>query len=201
MGDTNMKNRSGFLTALTLALAGLTLAACPSTPPITLIERAIEARGTLDIIDDNRIVIEVNRIMAEIRSVKASTEIYEQRLLITGLFDDKSIHDRFRKRVRAVKGVKKLYWHAAYLSKAEQERREDTLLNWTDAVILDTKIDAKLLATRGVANVNFRTAVDSFGTVYLLGRARSGEERKKALAVARGTKGAKKVVDYVEVRP
>ncbi len=196
-----MKNRSGFLSALVLTLAGLTLAACPSTPPITLIELAIEARGTSDIIEDNRIVIGVNRIMADIRSIKASTEIYEQRLLITGLFDDKPSYDRFRKRVGEVKGVKKLYWHAAYLSKADQERQKDRLLGWAGAVALDIKVDAKLLVTRGVANVNFRTAVDSFGTVYLLGRARSGEELTKALAVARGVKGAKRVVSYVEVRP
>ncbi len=196
-----MKNRSGFLAALVVALAGLTLAACPSTPPITLFERAIEARGTLDIIEDNRIVIDVNRIMADIRSIKASTEIYEQRLLITGLFDDKPSYDRFRKRVGEVKGVKKLYWHAAYMSKADQERQSGRLLGWVAAVALDVKVDAKLLVTRGVANVNFRTAVDSFGTVYLLGRARSGEELKKALAVTRGVKGVKRVVSYVEVRP
>lgn len=196
-----MKNRSGFLAAVVLALAGLTLAACLSTPPFTLIERAIEARGASDIIEDNRIVIDVNRIMADMRSIKASTEIYEQRLLITGLFDDKPSYDRFRKRVGDVKGVKKLYWHAAYLSKADQERRKDRLLGWTDALALDIKVGAKLLVTRGVANVNFRSAVDAFGTVYLLGRARSGEELEKALAVTRGVKGAKRVVSYVEVRP
>ncbi len=195
-----MINRSGILTALVVSLAGLALASCMG-PPITLIERAIEARSTGDIIEDNRIVIDVNRIMADIRSAKAATEIYEQRLLITGLFDDKATYDRFRKRVGAVEGIKKLYWHASYMSEAEQERQKDRLLGWTDALALDTKVDAQLLATRGVANVNFRSAVDSFATVYLLGRARSGEELKKALAVARGTKGAKRVVSYVEVRP
>ena len=192
--------RLGIFALLVPPLAGIAVASCQG-PPITLIERAIEARGTADIIEDNRIVIDVNVIMADLRSAKASTEIYEQRLLITGLFDDKAIHDRFQTRVRAVKGVKKLYWHAAYMSKADQERRKDQLLGWTGAVVLDTKVETQLLATRGVASVNFRAAVDTFGTVYLLGRARSREELRKALAVARGTKGAKRVVNYVEVRP
>ncbi len=196
-----MHSRSGPFAAILLSIAALAVASCAGSPPFTLIERVIEARSTANIIEDNRIVIEVNRIMADVRSAKASTEIYEQRLLITGLFDDKAIYDRFQKQVRAVKGVKKLYWHAAHMSKADQERQKDRLLGWTGAVVLDTKVETQLLATRGVASVNFRAAVDTFGTVYLLGRARSREELRKALAVARGTKGAKRVVNYVEVRP
>ncbi len=196
-----MHSRSRILAVVVLSLATIAVASCRNSPPISLIERAIEARSTADIVDDNRIVIDVNRVMADVRSIKASTEIYEQRLLITGLFSDKSSYNRFRKGVRAVKGVKKLYWHAAYMSEAEQERQKDRLLGWADALALDTKIEAQLLATRGVGSVNFRVAVGAKGTVYLLGRARSGEELKKALAVARGTKGAKRVVNYVVVRP
>ena len=182
-----------------LSMAALAVAAC--TPPITLIERAIEARSTGDIIEDNRIVLEVNGAMAEIGSIKASTEIYEQRLLIIGLFENRSDHDELRKRVRAIEGVKKLYWHAIHMSEAEQNRREDQMLGWADALVLDGKISAQLLATEGVASVNIRVAVDAMGVVYLLGRAKSPGELKKVLAVARGAEGAKRVVDYVEVRP
>ena len=86
-----------------LSMAALAVAACPGTPPITLIERVIEARSTGDIIEDNRIVLEVNGAIAEIGSIKASTEIYEQRLLIIGLFANRSDYDELRKRVRAIK--------------------------------------------------------------------------------------------------
>ncbi len=196
-----MQSRSGRFAAVVLVLAASTVASCRNSPPISLIERVIEARSTADIVEDTRIVIDVNKIMAEIRSIKASTEIYEQRLLITGLFGDKATYDRFQTRVGTVKGIKKLYWHAAHMSKADQERRKDQLLGWAEAVALDTKVEVRLLATRGIGSVNFRVAVDAFGAVYLLGRARSGEELKKALAVARGTRGAKRVVNYVDVRP
>jgi hyperosmotically inducible protein len=80
----------------------------PRTAPKTLLDRAMEAQSTIDIANDNAIVVEVNAIMAEVESIKASTEIYEQRLLITGLFDDKAVYDDFEKKVRAVPGVKKL---------------------------------------------------------------------------------------------
>jgi len=146
-------------------------------------------------------VLEVNRIMAESRTIKASTEIYEQRLLVTGIFDDQALYDRFKRQVEGVRGVKRLYWHVAHMSAAEQNRRSAELLGWADALALDTKVGANLIGTRGVADVNYRVAVDSFAAVYLLGRARSGEEKAKAIATAREVSGVKRVVDYVEVRP
>lgn len=169
------------------------------TAPKTLIDRAIEARSASDIAKDNEIVVKVNGIMAELGTIKASTEIYEQRLLVTGVFDDKALYDRFEKQVRAVKGVKQLYWHVAYVAKDDPRRKQ--MLDWTDATVMAAKAQARLVGTGGVADVNFRTTTDSFATVFLLGRARSGEEAKKALSRARDGNGVKKVVNYVEVRP
>jgi len=171
------------------------------TAPKTLIDRAIEARSAADIADDNRIVVIVNGIMADLGTIKASTEIYEQRLLVTGLFDDRKLYDDFKTRVEAVEGVKKLYWHVAYMSEADQEKNADTLLGWDDAIILDNKVGVNLVATRGVADVNLRVAVDAFANVYIIGRARSTEERDKTISVAQETGGAKKIVDYIDVRP
>lgn len=173
------------------------------TAPKTLIDRAIEARSAADIKRDNEIVLKVNQAMVDLGTIKASTEIYEQRLLITGLFDDKATYDTFEKSVRAVKGVKRLYWHAVYLPKEEQEarRKAGTLLDWADVLAMETKAKGRLIGTAGVADVNFRVAADAFGTIYLLGRARSKEEQAKALARARDGEGVNKVVNYVDVRP
>ena len=171
------------------------------TAPKTLIDRAIEARSAADIAEDNRIVVIVNGIMAKLGTIKASTEIYEQRLLVTGLFDDRELYDDFKARVEAVEGVKKLYWHVAYMSEVDQEKNADNLLGWDDATILDNKVGVNLVATRGVADVNLRVAVDAFANVYIIGRARSTEERDKTLAVAKETEGAKKIVDYIDIRP
>jgi hyperosmotically inducible protein len=59
----------------------------------------------------------------------------------------------------------------------------------------------EIVATRGVADVNFRTAIDSLGTVYLMGRARSQEELDKVIATVRNTDGVDQVVSYAFVRP
>ena len=169
--------------------------------PKTLIDRAIEARSTADIAKDNRVVIDVNRIMADLGTIKASTEIYEQRLLITGIFSDQATHDDFLAQVKQVEGVKELFWHAQVLTEAEREQRKDELLGWDDVLVLETKVGVEMVATRGVADVNFRTAADSFGTIYLMGRARSQEELDKAIATVRNTDGVGQVVSYAFVRP
>lgn len=189
-----------------LALSAM-LAASPAaaqlldvlTAPKTLIDRAIEARSVSDIATDNEIVVKVNRIMADLGTVKASTEIYEQRLLITGVFDDKALYERFERQVKAIKGVKKLYWHVAHVAKDDPKRKQ--MLDWADATLLGAKAQGRLIGTKGVADVNFRTTADAFGSVYLLGRARSGEEAKKAAARLKDGDGVKKVVTYVDVRP
>jgi len=49
--------------------------------------------------------------------------------------------------------------------------------------------------------VNFRVTGDPFGNLYLLGRARSGEELKKAIAKLEEGDGVKKVYNYAIVRP
>jgi len=169
--------------------------------PKTLFDRAIEARSTDDIATDNRIVVDVNAIMVEYETIKASTEIYEQRLLITGIFDDKKLYDDFNAKVRQVEGVKELYWHVIYMSEDEQKKREAEMIDWPDAVVLNSKIGVNLISTRGVADVNFRTAVDPFATTYVLGRARSKEELGKMLAAVKETEGVRKVVNYAVVRP
>jgi len=171
------------------------------TAPKTLVDRMIEARSAEDIAKDNDIVLKVNGAMADLGTIKASTRIYEQRLLITGLFDDKRVYEDFEERVRAIEGVKALYWHVTFMAPAEQARNEGRLVDWADAIAMETKAEARLIGTAGVADVNFQVIADAFGTVYLLGRARSSEERSKAIARVRDGEGVKAVVDYVEVRP
>ncbi len=170
------------------------------TGPKTLVDRAIEARSSEDIKKDNEIVLEVNEIMADLETLKASTTIYEQRLLITGLFDDEELYDKFKQAVEKVEGVKKLYWHAVYISAEEQETRDD-LLSWDEVLVMNSKAEGRLIGTAGVADVNFRVETDVFAKVYLLGRARSEGELEKALARTKDGEGVREVVNYAAVRP
>ena len=173
------------------------------TAPKTLFDRAIEARSFSDILEDNRIVGEVNAIMVDLGTIRASTEIYEQRLLITGMFNDKKIYDQFLTDVKKISGVKKLYWHVTYMTEKAQERREEKkeLLKWVDVLSLDISVGLNLVGTRGIADVNFKVAADAYSNVYLMGRARSQPEMDKAVKAARKTEGVKKLYNYAIVRP
>lgn len=167
--------------------------------PKTLIERVAEARSVSDIAKDNAIVVKANAAMAKQSTIKASTEIYEQRLLVTGLFDDKVAYDAFQKDVKAVDGVKKLYWHVTYL--AETDPKRNSLPSWSDTLVISTKAQARL--TKAVAGryVNFRVTADSYGNLYVIGRAYTKAEASEVVAALKDGDGVKKVVNYIEVRP
>ena len=186
-----------------IAGSGLVLTAGPAAAqffPKTLIDRAIEARSMGDIAKDNEIVLKVNKAMADSKTASASTEIYEQRLLMTGMFDDKAKYDQFEKGVKAVPEVKKLYWHVTFMSAADQEKRKAELAGWSDVLAMTTKAQGRLIGTAGVADVNFRVTGDSFRTLYIIGRARSQEEANKDVARLKEGEGVKKVVSYIDVR-
>ena len=169
------------------------------TAPKTLVDRAIEARSAGDIAKDNEIVLKVNGVMADIGTAKASTEIYEQRLLITGLFDNKTVYDKFEKGVRNVRGVKQLLWHVTYMTKADQAKNK--LMDWPDVVAMETKARGRLIGTAGVADGNFRVTGDASGTLYVIGRARSAEEQDRAIKRLWDGENVKNVVNYIQVRP
>lgn len=183
------------LRAGALLLTAFLLAGCP----VTIVERVVEARSTSDIVTDNEIVIDVNEIMIDLGTVQVSTQIYEQRLLVTGLMDDKALYDEFERQVRAVPQVKVLYWHVVYMSEVDQHAAE--LLTWDEVLVLDNSVGINLIEDTGIADVNFRVSADAFANIYLIGRARSQGELDLALAAARATEGVKTVINYVEVRP
>ncbi len=193
--------RFGHLIAIVALIGGVAGCTTLLISPKTIVDRVIEARSAGDIVDDNGIVIAANTLMADLELISASTEIYEQRLLVTGIIDSQADYDAFKSGIEQISDVKELYWHVVQMSEADQEAQGDALLSWTDALALDATIGVRLFERDGVADVNFREGVDSFATVYLLGRARSQRELDIALAATQATKGVMKVVNYVEVRP
>ena len=109
--------------------------------------------------------MKVNAVMADLGTIKASTEIYEQRLLITGLFNDSELYEEFLARVETVDGIKELYWHVQYMSEKEQKMREEEMLNWVDTMKLDVSVGISLIETAGIADVNLRVA-DTLSTSF-----------------------------------
>lgn len=170
------------------------------TSPKTIVEHAAEARSFSDQAKDNEIVLKVNAVMAKVGSIAASTEIYEQRLLVTGLFDDKAKYQQFQSGVKAVEGVKKLYWHVTYESEDDQ-KKDKNLVGWSKSLELAAKAGTNLTLAMKGTEMNYHVTGDAYGTMYLIGRAKAKDEHDKALQSVRTTSGVNKVVDYVDTRP
>jgi len=184
------------LAACALVVAGA-LAACS---PVTIAQRALEDRSVADIREDNRIVVAVNKLMAKYETVSVSTEIYEQHLLIYGILETESAYDGFRNDVARIDGIDRLYWHVEQMSEAEREAREGEMLGFARGLKVKALIEKDWLQAEGVESLNFRVAVDPFATAYVLGRAKSGTEMDRALAVVRNTEGVRRVRNYATVR-
>lgn len=152
--------------------------------PKKIVDAAIEARSTEDIAKDNEIVAKFNAAMADLGSFDASSTICEQTLLITGVFDDKAAHDKLNSATGQISGIKTLYWKAVYLSAEDQKKNKD-LMSWDDVLVMNKKAEGRLIGTEGVADVNFRATAEVFGTVYLIGRARSQGELDRANSTRR----------------
>ncbi len=58
-----------------------------------------------------------------------------------------------------VEGIKKLYWHVKHISEQDQEKNKENLMDWGDALALDTKVGVNLVAAKDVADVNSRVAI------------------------------------------
>lgn len=188
----------------TMVIAGMTsaLAACTVVvSPLTLAERVIKDRSFSDIATDNRIVLDANAAMANAGILSASTEIYEQRLLVTGIIENPADYNAFHADIKAISGVKDLYWHVVQMSEAEQEAEGDALLSWADTLALEAMVAANVVPATGINEANYRVTTNSFSTVYLIARALSQTELDDALTAARDTGSVKKLVNYVELRP
>jgi hypothetical protein len=185
-----------------LALALVLVVAACAPPSVKIAQRALEDRGTSDLVKDNEIVVDVTRLMATYETVAVSTEIYEQRLLVYGLLDDAAKVESFRGDVGKIRGVKALYWHVAYMSAADQEAKKNQILGLAGAAEAQAKVEANWREAEDVGSLNFSAGIDPLATAYILGRARSAAEaeKQKALDEAAKVPAIKRVVDYVEVR-
>ncbi|MDX1737121.1 MAG: BON domain-containing protein [Alphaproteobacteria bacterium] len=189
--------------AILLSLISLVfLSGCtPSLNPITVVQRVVEDRSATDIAKDTEIVAKANVAMADSKVISASTIVYEQRLVVYGIVTDNQKYKKLERDVRAIDGVKKLYWHVKYMSESEKESRDAELVGLADGVAAQAKIEAEWIKSDIVSSTNFRVGIDPFGTAYVMGRGKTGKERDAALAIVRGTEDIRRVKNYSVVRP
>ena len=156
---------------------------------------ASQERGIESAIDDNKIGLEVNRLLiAEDPELftAVSTEIVEGRVLLTGQVATQDA------RLTAAR----LAWRAPGVREIINEiqvAESDGIAGYSKDVWISTKLRARLLADTEIAALNY-TVETVRGTVYLMGIAQNDAELRRAINHARDISGVRNVVSYVQLK-
>jgi osmotically-inducible protein OsmY len=137
-------------------------------------------------------------------------DVWEQRVLLTGTVADARTRVDVVQTLRADKRVQKVYDEIQIVSVEELVRRraarskgdankKEGLERFANDYWIETKITGQLLATRDVSSVNLRWR-SVRNTVYVIGRAQSGDEHRKALDAIRSVEGVAQLKSFVEIR-
>ena len=186
--------------ALLIAGSSLTLSGCVEMAAVTggLVAGGVaEERSLGDNLDDSSISAEITQHFAKSKVDDLLTDVqvrvHEGRVLLAGRTDRPEV---------ALEAVR-LAWLAGGVREVINEIKvgdEGTdLLNYAADNLLETQIEARLLATKDIRSLNYTVEVID-GVAYMLGVAQNERERKSAAAVASVTRGVRKVVSYVRLK-
>lgn len=156
---------------------------------------ALRSPGT--VAQDGELVTTVKNTATALGLSQISAAAFDGRLVVTGICDDKARYDALDTIIHRIANVAKLYWHVAYVGAMDPRRA--TLLDWGSVAGLADEAQSRLASAGTIAAVNFATAADAFGTVYILGAARTQDELEAALSQAGAGKGVRRVVNYAEL--
>ena len=176
-------------------------------------KKAFEDRTTEDQVTDSKIGA---GILARLSNkdtgllLDVSIDTWEQRVLLTGTLDDPAVRDEVLQLVRSDTRIKQVYDEIHIVNPEEKERRrkegEEQKKSNTEGIgqtvndlWIATKIEAQLIAAKGVTSVNYRWR-SVRNQVYLIGRARSEAELNRVLEICRNTKGVASVKHFVEIK-
>ena len=183
-------------------IAGMAAACAPTAAvnPIGAAQRILEDRSAEDISLDTQIFASANRLMAKYRTVALSTLIYEQHLVVYGVTTNPVLATDLRQEMAAIGNLKKLSWDVVTLTPAQKEARVD-LMDTARSAKAGGIVESAWALQPGLESTNFRIGIDSLGTAFVMGRAKTQGEKARALSIVRGTEDVRKVVDYTFIRP
>ncbi|CAA7617802.1 conserved exported hypothetical protein [Candidatus Terasakiella magnetica] len=166
--------------------------------PKAMFDLAIEARSFEDIGKDVAIYVEASRILVAEMEMAISMEIYEQRLLLTGIINDAEACQSVRERASKIDGIRAFYWHVSCAT--SEDESTGNLIGIFRRNTLRTFANLRLMGALDVADVNFRVAINPQRQAIILGRARSEDERQAALKALSQLYDIEGVIDHIEVR-
>jgi len=199
------KRSSAVVTAISVALflnigPSLALDFNPLSAIKSAVEAAVEDRSAEDIAADlaikGKLTVEViDKMGSDVISIGA--DVYEQTVMLTGAVENAKQKSQAGKLAKAIENVKKVYNEMLVIKAIDKEK--GAVEGFVDDSVIETKINAQLLDAGGVSVTNFRYRSVG-GRVFLLGRALSRAELKKAIGIVKTIKGVSSVKSHVFVR-
>ncbi len=185
------------LGACAAVLSGLALAACSS--PTMMLDAATtvaEDRTMSQVMTDVGLKIDINTKLLSKKYrdlfLDVNTNVYENRVMLTGSVETTSHKRRATLLVRGIKGVTKVI--------NELQITEDgSLKDTANDLWIETKLKARLVGAKGVSSINYRWRSVN-GVVYFIGVAQDRAELAKVIRLARDTNHVNRVVSHVRIK-
>ncbi len=185
------------LGACAVVLAGLALAGC--TSPTMMLDAATtvaEDRTMSQVMTDVGLKIDINTklLSKKYRDLffDVNTNVYENRVMLTGSVETTSHKRRATLLVRGIKGVTKVINEL-------QVTDDGSLKDTANDLWIETKLKARLVGAKGVSSINYRWRSVN-GVVYFIGVAQDRRELSKVIRLARDTNHVNRVVSHVLIK-
>ncbi len=185
------------LGACAVVAAGFALAGC--TSPTMILDAATtvaEDRTMSQVATDVGLKIDINAklLSNQYRDLflDVNTNVYENRVMLTGSVETGSQKRRATLLVRGIKGVTKVINEL-------QVTGDGTLTETANDLWIETKLKARLVGADGVSSINYRWRSVN-GVVYFIGVAQNRGELAEVVRLARDTSHVNKVVTHVRIK-
>ncbi len=124
--------------------------------------------------------------------IDVNTNVYENRVMLTGSVETTADKRRATLLVLGVKGVTKVINEL-------QVTADGSLKDTANDLWIETKLKARLVGADGVSSINYRWRSVN-GVVYFIGVAQNQDELAKVIRLARGTSHVNNVVSHVRIQ-
>ena len=119
-------------------------------------------------------------------------EVSQGRVLLTGTVENSDLRIEATRLAWSIEGVRSVINEI-------QISNNDNILDFADDLVIGTKITGKFILNEDIQSLNYNVEVVN-KVVYLIGIARSSEEKQKAISISKDVFGVQEVIDYIVVK-
>ncbi len=160
----------------------------------TAIAVSKEERTLGEYVDDTLIKAQIKNLYFDTNEnifFNVDVEVTQGRVLLTGTVDNSDLRIEATKIAWGISGVQTVINEL-------QISNDDNILSFADDLVISTQIKGKLLLNSELPYINY-TVETVNGVVYVIGIARSEEERQSVIDLSRAVYGVVDVIDYINI--